>query len=275
MRRRDFLSAASAFSLALALGAQTVPPSPPRSRKKGLGMSTKKATAAVERLHALKPAWFYNWGSNRPEALSADISYTPMIWGYWGNDAGIEKNGEKAKAAGQRELLGFNEPDGKDQANLSVEKALAAWPALMKTGLRLGSPACVHPDNDWMKAFMKGAEERKLRVDFICMHSYGGTDADGLVNRIQAVSKAYGHRPVWLTEFAVADWQAKTREQNRHKPDQVLAFMKKVMPKLEALECLERHAWFPSNPDSAALGPSALHDAEGKLTPLGEYFRSL
>ena len=44
----------------------------------------------------------------------------------------------------------------------------------MKTGLRLGSPVCVHPDNAWMKAFMQGVAERKLRVDFICMHSYGG-----------------------------------------------------------------------------------------------------
>jgi hypothetical protein len=155
-----------------------------------------------------------------------------------------------------------------------VEKALAAWPALMKTGLRLGSPVCVHPDNAWMKAFMQGVAERKLRVDFICMHSYGGPDADGLVNRIQAISKTYGGRPVWLTEFAVGDWEAKSREQNRFKPEQVLAFMRKVMPKLDALECLERHAWFPASPTSAALGTSALQDAEGRLTPLGEYFRT-
>ena len=51
-----------------------------------------------------------------------------MVWGYWGQDASLAKLGEKAKATGQRHLLGFNEPDGKDQANLSVEKALAAWP---------------------------------------------------------------------------------------------------------------------------------------------------
>jgi len=274
MRRRDFLTAASTFSLALTLGAQAVPVARP-SRKKGLGIATKKGAPWLERVQSLKPAWVYTWGAERPETLPPEVAFTPMVWGYWGQDAAIAKLGEKTKAQGGRDLLGFNEPDGKDQSNIPVEKALAVWPALMKSGLRLGSPVCVHPDNEWMKAFMKGVEERKLRVDFICMHSYAGPDADGLVNRIQAVSKAYGGRPVWLTEFAVGDWNAKTPEQNRFKPAQILAFMKKVMPKLEALECLERHAWFPASPADAALGTSALHDAAGQLTPLGEYYRTV
>ena len=274
MRRREFLSVASAYSLALSLGAQ-VAPAARGSRKKGLGLVAKPGNGWEAKVQALRPAWLYTWGSSRPEGLPPEIDFTPMVWGYWGQEASLVKLGEKAKAAGQRHLLGFNEPDGKDQANLTVEKALAAWPALMKTGLRLGSPVCVHPDNTWMRDFMRGVEERKLRVDFICMHSYGGPDADGLVNRIQAISRTYGGRPVWLTEFAVGDWNAKTREQNRFKPEQVLAFMRKVMPKLEALECLERHAWFPSRADSAALGPSALLDAAGQPTPLGEYFRTV
>lgn len=274
MRRRDFLALASAYSLALSLGAQVAPVAR-GSRKKGLGIVAKPGNGWEAKVQALRPSWIYTWGSSRPEGLPAEIDFTPMAWGYWGQDATLAKLGAQAKDNGPRHLLGFNEPDGKDQANLTVEKALAAWPALMKTGLRLGSPVCVHPDNAWMKAFMKGVEERNLRVDFICMHSYAGPDADGLVNRIQTVSRAYGGRPVWLTEFAVGDWNAKTPEQNRFKPEQVLAFMRKVMPKLEALECLERHAWFPARPDSAALGTSALLDATGKPTPLGEFFRTL
>ncbi len=50
---------------------------------------------------------------------------------------------------------------------MSVERALALWPVLQETGLRLGSPACVHPDNKWMKAFTEGAKMSKLKVDFI------------------------------------------------------------------------------------------------------------
>ena len=78
-----------------------------------------------------------------------------------------------------------------------------------------------------------------------------------------------------LTEFAVADWSAKTREANRFKPEQILAYMRKALPKLEALECLERYAWYSAKAESAPLGPSSLCDDAGKLTPLGEYYRSL
>jgi hypothetical protein len=51
--------------------------------------------------------------------------------------------------------------------------------------------------------------------------------------------------------------------------------MRKVFPKLEALECLERHAWFPSAPTSAPLGTSALTQADGSLTELGALYASL
>jgi Glycosyl hydrolase catalytic core len=40
-----------------------------------------------------------------------------------------------------RVLLGFNEPDLSSQSNMSVSQALALWPRLMATGMRLGSPA--------------------------------------------------------------------------------------------------------------------------------------
>jgi hypothetical protein len=36
---------------------------------------------------------------------------------------------------------------------------------------------------------------------------------------------------------------------------------------------VERYAWFPAKPDSRALGTSALFDADGKLTRLGECYR--
>ncbi len=269
MHRRDFLTISAALATATLCGATAGHP----SRKKGIGLANKKQGSQAEILKLLNPAWHYNWGSTRPADEAASIDYVPMVWGASKNEAALTALTERNKQQGAKALLGFNEPDGKDQANMTVAKALELWPSLMKTGFRLGSPACTHPDREWMIEFMKGVEEQKLRVDFICVHSYAGLDVDGLINRLQKVSKMF-NRPVWLTEFAVADWSAKTREQNRYKPEQILEFMRKVFPKLEKLDCLERHAWFPSNPDSAALGSAALFDHEGKLTSLGEYFAS-
>ena len=241
------------------------------SRKKGLAITTKNNSWA-EKLRKLDTKWFYSWGSRIHPDIPPSVDFTPMIFGYWGDKEGVAKAGELAKKAGIKELLGFNEPDRKNQSNMSVEKALDVWPILMDTGLRIGSPACVHPDNDWMKAFMAGVKKRGLRVDFVTVHSYGGPNADQLVKRLGHIKKMYG-KPLWLTEFAVGDWDAKTPEANKHKPHEVLKFMKEILPRLEKMNFLEKYAWFPASQNSAALGTSALFDKSGKLTRLGEYYR--
>ena len=45
--------------------------------------------------------------------------------------------------------------------------------------------------------------------------------------RMAQVYEAYGRRPLLISEFAVADWGAKTVGQNNHSPEEVLKFMKK------------------------------------------------
>lgn len=270
MLRRDFLTLASTFAAASALGANEKS----ASKKKGLGLSVGEHANWAELHRKLKPSWIYTWGAKVPDDVAPGTEFVPMIWNYNKNDERILELAGLAKDAGSKCLLGFNEPDGKDQANMKVETALDAWPTLMKTGLRLGSPAPVHGDREWMTSFMKGVKERKLRVDFVCLHWYGGTDADGLVSMLQKISRMYD-RPVWLTEFAPADWSARKSGQNRYKPQQVLDFMRRVIPKLESLDCLERYAWYPAEQKNAALGPSALFDASGNLTPLGEFYQAV
>ena len=271
MNRRRFLTLAAAVPAATVLPAQAATAS---KRKKGVGVVAKADGKWLPVIEKLKARWFYSWGSNKPENVPGNVDFIPMVWGYWGDRAGIAKAGAAAKAAGIRELLGFNEPDQHDQSNLTVEKALAAWPELMKTGLRLGSPGCVHPDREWMKAFMEGVEKQKLRVDFVCVHSYGGTDANAFMKRLESVHKLY-QKPLWITEFACGDWEAKSVAQNRHRPEQVLKFMKEVLPKLEKCPFVERYAWFPAGANSAALGTSALFDPAGELTPLGKFYQSV
>jgi len=70
----------------------------------------------------------------------------------------------------------------------------------------------------------------------------------------------------------VADWQATSVDDNRYTPEQALAFMKAVLPQLDALDYVERYSWFSPAPDNKALAPSALFDAEDNLTPLGQYY---
>lgn len=241
------------------------------SAKKGLGISGN--SPEFDRiLKDLKCKWFYNWTGAKPVDSPEDIDFIPMIRKYSGNPQSVEKVAAAAKKEAAKDLLGFNEPDRSHQANMSVNQALDAWPLLQKTGLRLGSPACAQPDNAWMEEFMEGIKERDLKVDFICVHSYAGPNADAFINRLKTIYKLYD-KPIWITEFAVGDSNAKSLAENKFKPDDVLKFMKDVLPKLERLDFVDRYAWFPADVSSPTLGISALWDADGKLTRLGECYR--
>ncbi|MEP2776394.1 MAG: glycosyl hydrolase [Luteolibacter sp.] len=262
--RLSLLASLSATTPAFAASAEG-------SRKKGLCITVKQNSWA-EKLRKLNCKWFYSWGSNIPEGIPEGVDFTPMIYGYWGGKEGLAKAGERAKEAGIKELLGFNEPDKKNQSNMSVEKALKVWPLLMDTGLRLGSPACTHPDDEWMKAFMDGVKKRGLRVDFVTVHSYGGPNADQFAKRLAHINKMYG-KPLWITEFAVGDWDAKSPQANKHKPGEVLKFMQQILPRLDKMDFVEKYAWFPAGQNSNALGTSALYDNKGNLTRLGECYR--
>jgi hypothetical protein len=81
----------------------------------------------------------------------------------------------------------------------------------------------------------------------------------------------YG-RPVWITEFGVGDWQAKSVQEHRYSPEKVLEFMQGVLPELDKLDFVEKYAWFPAGQDSKSLGTSALFHKDGSLTKLGQFY---
>lgn len=245
------------------------------SLKKGFCVTTREKSKWQEKLKAIDAKWFYSWGANVPEGVPEGVEFVPMIWGKFNPERSPTLS--KLKDLGQQKkvnyLMGFNEPDQESQSNIGVETALELWPKLEETGLPLCSPGCVHPDRRWMIDFMKEVEERNLRVDYVCVHSYGGPSAKHLVQRLRKVHKMY-NRPIWITEFAVGDWQAKKAEDNRHSPEKVAQFMKELLPMLEKLDFVERYAWFSASTDSAALGTSALFHKDGSLTELGKLYRS-
>ena len=275
MNRRQFLQ----FTLAASAGAllpgcvtsSTTASSHPHA-KRGIGIGTKPGSQWREKVELCGARWFYSWNRVPPENIPAGVEFVPMIWNGKPGQSYAEL-GKQLRKAGYTELLGFNEPDQAKQGNMTVEAALDLWPKLMETGMRLVSPSCVHPDKEWMKAFMKGVDERGLRVDAVGFHSYGGPSADALMKRLTTVNEMFG-RPIWITEFAVGDWQAKTRAENRHRPEQVVEFIQQLFPQLDACKFVERYAWFPAKPDSAPLGPCALFNDDGTLTPVGEAYRT-
>ncbi len=279
LNRRNFLTqscatvAAAAMVGKFAFAAESSVP----SKKKGVGIAANKDGKWLERIKALNARWFYSWGASLPEGVPENVDFVPMIWGGFG-EKGQETLGnvkQLGKDGKVRYLLGFNEPDQKHQSNLTVEKVVELWPQLMETGLPLASPGCVHPDRDWMKEFFREVEKRKLRVDYIAVHSYAGPDAHGLINRLREVHKMFGNRPIVITEFAVGDWNAKTVEENKHSVKQVSQYMRDVLPLLDKADFVHSYAWFSASPKIAALGTSALFNEAGELTELGKIYAAM
>ena len=236
----------------------------------------------LPKLEKLNPSWNYSWGTQyiSKQTRFIDSEFIPMTWSGRSIERLEHALKEEVKPMVRRKkvkrLLGFNEPDGKEQANMSVEQALAAWPSLEKLKIPLCSPSAIHPDREWMKNFMAGAEEKGYRVDYIGVHSYGGTSAENFKAKLKRTYEMYGGRPLLITEFAPADWNTKGDfSKNRMTTAKVLAFAKEVLPWMEEQDWIAGYAWFSFGIDSPVGYTSSLFYADGSLTALGRYYASI
>lgn len=244
----------------------------------------------IPKIDALQPYWNYSWGMERVDQQPAQIAFMPMVWGAWGAkqlQASLDAQVVPGINAGNVPcVLGFNEPDKAEQANMRFEEALKYWPMLEALNVPLCSPACANPLSDvddstqgvrgtWMRDFMKVADQRGYRMDYIGVHWYGSPSPTAFKRRMIEVYKAYGERPLLITEFAVADWSAKSPNENSLKREDVLAFMKDVLPWMEKQNWIAGYAWFSFEIDDPNGSASALFDKAGKLTATGRFYRSV
>ena len=112
------------------------------------------------------------------------------------------------KARGANHLLGYNEPDHVDQANISVGDAVYSWPDLLSSGLRVGAPAVTDGGLSWLYSFIDQCDAAGLRVDFVPVHYYrsywNAADPDGATTQFYNFLKGIydrTKRPLWVTEF--------------------------------------------------------------------------
>ncbi len=142
----------------------------------------------------VNPAWHYDWDNVTTSSL--DVEYVPMRHNLnWNAYANIN-NKQKSTHA-----LAFNEPDKSDQANMTVATAIAQWPNLLASGLRLGSPAPSDGGLSWLYDFIAQADALSYRVDYVAVHFYkGGWTASQYYNWLQGIYQQTG-RPIWITEF--------------------------------------------------------------------------
>lgn len=175
----------------------------------------------------MRAQWRYNWNNNETSTL--DREYVPIRQTRWWPELPTQK-------VDSTHLLGFNEPDRPDQANLTVDQAVAEWPKLMATGLRLGAPAVSDGGLNWLYSFIDRIDQLGYRVDFVPVHFYRAQQSDGdLYNFLNGIHQRTG-RPVWLTEFNNgANWTCclPTQAENAVKIGQFIDMMNGSAPFVE------------------------------------------
>ncbi len=215
------------------------------------------ANSPASEIAALGAAWCYNWTTSPKASDCNDPYFVPMIWD-GGNVAGALK---AIGDAGYTTVLGFNEPNKSDQANMTVESAIALWPTITSNpNIRVSSPAVSDDGRAWLESFMTQAKAKGLRVDFIAMHWYGwnagSCTAGSLEGAVNWASK-WG-LPVWITEFGCMG-SSNPNEQT------LLSFFNAAIPMLANHPLVERYAWYPWNTYNHLY-------ENGAITSLGKAF---
>jgi len=220
----------------------------------------------------LKAGWWYNWNLNQNS--TRDLQYVAIRQQpYW---PGLSQDWQ---ARGINHLLGYNEPNNSVEdayKNLtppgSVSDAVARWPDLLATGLRVGAPAVTDGGYSWIVDFINQADAAGRRVDYVPIHyyrSYSNNDnpagaASQLYNFLKGIYDAT-KRPIWLTEFNNgANWTSDTDPSYA----QNAAVIQAMINMMDDTPWIERYAIY-----SRVEYMRQTHYDEGGLTPMGVMYR--
>jgi hypothetical protein len=196
-----------------------------------------------------KSQWAYNWGSSNG-GLASGVEYLPMLWSASTDKTNTWVSDAKAGiAAGATALLGFNEPDHTEQANMSPQAAATAYKTYITDNFvgkaKLISPAVTNGGGTmgltWLSSFMSLCSDCK--IDAVAIHWYDlSTNTDYFKSHIQDAHTQSG-LPVYLTEFGTTDGN-----------DQ--AFLAEVLPWLDAQDYVQRYAYFMAEDGKLISGTS-------------------
>lgn len=237
--------------------------------KKGIAVSTDMGCNLNP--ENLNVGWYYNWGTT-PFTYTGyeNIEYVPMVWGDK-NASLINNKINTAINQGYKYILGFNEPDFTNQANMSVEQAVSLWPYFMNKDIHVGSPASAFwpsISTSWFQPFMTQIKNSNMDVDFIAVHCYpdgwngGKSMADWFLEEIVDKTWEMYHKPIWITEFSTSG-SGITNEGTA-------AFIENLLPGLDEREYVERYSFFSFN--RATFGGGLWWYSNGVLSEAGKVY---
>ncbi|MDO4319129.1 MAG: glycosyl hydrolase [Bacteroidales bacterium] len=250
-----------------------------RSYKRGVSENQFSITQEMTPL-APGVSWYYNWG-NVPGGNIRDFDgfeFIPMCWNSSYNVDNIRKYCKEHPEV--KYILGFNEPNFTNQANMTPAAAAQKWPAVVELarelGLKIVAPALNYSPNapyqsptKWFDEFV--ALVGKDSFDYVAIHGYGGF---GVIKTLATeFHERYG-KDVWVTEFCY--WPG---ESGHVAPDTQISSMVETVTWLETTPWIYRYAWFKAkgayNSNSApnyGLIISKTGYDERELSPQGKVY---
>lgn len=247
-----------------------------RSAKRGVSY----AFSILDDAKLLTPgvSWFYNWGPDISTSLNTavttnKIDFIPMAWN--GSFDATRIRNFKALHPECEYILGFNEPNLTDQANMTPTVAAQKWAPLAalakELNMKMISPAMNYGTlagyGDpivWLDEFF--TKVPLADIDGIAIHCYMA-NASAMASYVKRFKK-YG-KPIWLTEFCA--WESSIKSVNAQ-----MSYMSEALNFLESNPDVVRYAWFiprgsgavESYPFMQLLTKTTPYD----LSPLGKVF---
>jgi autotransporter-associated beta strand protein len=237
--------------------------------------------------------WTYGWWYYSSPNLPG-VNYFPMDPDNWyrGNTVSGATNGSYGNLLGflpgwrtanySLNLMGFNEPDNVNQANINPTNAAIYWLNDQNMDLPLVGPAMQNLAGSWLPIFFGYITNWGCRVDYLPGHEYGspsGGSSSAWVNPLQTAYNTWGI-PMWLTEFSIVDWAGNQKWSEEDNYNCLAEFVWRA----ETISWLRKYSLFvftadandPMSPNPwAATTPaprSNAFDASGNLTPFGELY---
>lgn len=209
----------------------------------------------------------YNWAQTERKDVGAP--FIPMM--HKVSDSTAEAwlaNVDKAVKGGSKAVMGFNEPDHAEQANMTPEAACSAWIEYMNP------IASSHPDVtilgpsvtnggapmglDWLTRFHDGCPNAIVHATNIHFYDiYEEATIDRFKAHIEQAAADYG-KPVWITEFGLNPGSASE--------EQAASFLKEAMAYCDSSDKVQGYSWF-----MVGTGENQLNTATG-LSAVGQVY---
>ncbi|EKD19510.1 glycosyl hydrolase 53 domain-containing protein [Drepanopeziza brunnea f. sp. 'multigermtubi' MB_m1] len=262
----------AAFLIAL------VSASPAPGHKRGLAFNNP--STYVQHFNGPNSAvsWAYNWDSTTDDAFPHNnLQFMPMLWSdapdHTANASPsppspylLLKNTAELTLSSGAAIAELESPRSSICISMSPQRAVDAYRKYMMPfahrEISLGAPAVTNgPDGlPWLREFVRLCTG--CQIDFLPIHWYDA--ATNILYFKNHLAEAHavtvtggggGSRQIWLTEF-----------HGSGTPDEQVAFLRDVMPWMDATPWISRYAWFWTEP---SYDQGALVHADGQPTALG------